>query len=340
MRILMTNTNVSPGRRTFLAMAGATLATLGSRRASAQAAKPLSFQLSWIKSIQYGGYFGGLDIGSFKAASVDATFVSGGPNMDPVANVAAGNSQLGDRPSGALLLARDHDIPIRIIGAVFQKSPYSLISLASKPIATVKDMVGKTIAVPTSGRPLVVYLLQAAGLDTASVNLVPASPDPAGLVAGQIDGYMGYSTNQGVMLQTRGVDIHVLNAQDNGLPDAAGVIYGRQDFLQANRPLVVDFLRGAIKGWQWALSHPEQDAHLMVEKYGAPGLKYEAQHSEIVASKPYVEAGLGSRQGLLALDMDLFGNMIEVYRKVGMISGKWGLSDLCDPSFIDEAHKA
>jgi ABC-type nitrate/sulfonate/bicarbonate transport system substrate-binding protein len=336
----MTNTYGSPGRRTFLTAAGATLATLGSRNASAQAVKPLSFQLSWIKSIQYGGYFAGLDIGSFKAAGVEATFVSGGPNMDPIANVAAGNSQLGDRPAGSLLLARDHDIPIRIIGAVFQKSPYSVISLASKPITTVKEMMGKTIATPTSGRPLMVYLLQAAGLDPASVNMVPASPDPAGLVAGQIDGYMGYSTNQGVMLQTRGVDIHVLNAQESGLPDAAGVIYGRQDFLQANRPLVVDFLRGAIKGWQWALSHPEEDAHLMVDKYGAQGLKYEAQHAEVVASKPYVEAGLASTQGLLALDMTLFGNMIEVYRKVGMISGKWELPDLCDPSFIDEAHSA
>jgi ABC-type nitrate/sulfonate/bicarbonate transport system substrate-binding protein len=187
---------------------------------------------------------------------------------------------------------------------------------------------------------MVVYLLQSAGLDPSSVNMVPASPDPAGLVAGQIDGYMGYSTNQGVMLQTRGVDIHVLNAQDNGLPDATGVIYGRQDFLQANRPLVVDFLRGAIKGWQWALSNPEQDAHLMVDKYGAPGLKYAAQHTEILASKPYIEAGLATTQGLLALDLTLFGNMIEVYRKVGMINGKWTLPDLCDPSFIDEAHSA
>jgi ABC-type nitrate/sulfonate/bicarbonate transport system substrate-binding protein len=338
----MTKTTFALGRRTFIkaAAAGAALTPLATSGASAQALKPLSFQLSWIKSIQYGGYFGGLDIGSFKAAGVDATFVSGGPNMDPVANVAAGSSQLGDRPAASVLLARDHDIPIRIIGAVFQKSPYSVISLASKPITSIKEMVGKTIATPTSGRPLVVYLLQSAGLDPASVNMVPASPDPAGLVAGQIDGYMGYSTNQGVMLQTRGVDIHVLNAQDNGLPDATGVIYGREDFLQANRELVVDFLRGAVKGWQWALANPEQDAHLMVDKYGAPGLKYEAQHTEIVASKPYIEAGLASTQGLLALDMTLFGSMIDVYRKVGMITGKWGLTDLCDPSFIEAAHKA
>ena len=50
--------------------------------AVAQEVKPLSFQLSWIKSIQYGGFFAGVDQGFFKKFNVDATFVSGGPNVD------------------------------------------------------------------------------------------------------------------------------------------------------------------------------------------------------------------------------------------------------------------
>lgn len=329
------------GRRGFIrAAAGIALALPGARAARAEALKPVSFQLSWIKSIQYGGYFAGVDTGSFRDAGVEPTFVAGGPTMDPVSNVAAGRSGLGDRPSGALLVARDHGIPIRIIGQTFQKSPYSVLSLASKPIDGPKDMIGKTIATPTSARALVANMIASAGLDTSSVNLVPASPDPAGLVAGQIDGYVGYSTNQGVMLQTRGVDIHVYNAQDHGLPDATGVIYGRADYLDANRPLVVAFLRGAIKGWQWALAHPDETAKLMVEKYGAPGLNYDAQRAEIVASKPYIEAGLGASQGLLSLDMDLFGRMIEVYRKVDLVKAEWSLRDLCDPSFIEEAQRA
>lgn len=332
----------STSRRNFIktTASAAALAATGLRPGQAAALRPLSFQLSWIKSIQYGGYFGGLEIGSFKKSGVDATFVSGGPNMDPIANVAAGRSQLGDRPSGALLIARDHGIPIRIIGAVFEKSPYSVISLASKPIDTIKSMEGKTIAVSTSGRALVEYLLHSGGIDPSSVHLVPASPDPSALVAGQIDGYVGYSTNQGVMLQTRGVKIHVFNAADHGLPDSTGVLYGRADFLAANRPLVVDFLRGAIAGWKWALANPAKDAHLMVDKYGAPGLKYVAQHTEILASTPYIEGGIAKTKGLLSLDMDLFAKMIDVYRKVGMIKGNMTVQELCDPTFVEEAHKA
>lgn len=328
-------------RRTLLGTAGATLALAGyAGQARAQALKPVSIQLSWIKSIQYGGFFAATEQGYFKDAGVEPTFVSGGPTMDPIGNVAAGRSLLGDRPSGALLLARDKGVPIKVIAQTFQKSPYSIISLARKPIDSIKDLVGKTIATPTSGRALIVSLIQSAGLDPASVNLVPASPDPAGLVAGQMDGYVGYSTNQGVMLQTRGVDIHVFNAQDHGLPDATGVIYGVADTLDANRPLVVAFLRAAVKGWQRALAQPEETAKLMVEKYGAPGLNLKAQTAEIVASKPYIEAGLGSTQGLLSLDVPLFTAMIDTYRKVGMIQEQWTAGSFCDPSFIQEAHTA
>jgi len=60
--------NVDPTRRRVL-KAGASAAVvttlassswMGLGTALAQQAKPLSFQLSWIKSIQYGGFFAGV----------------------------------------------------------------------------------------------------------------------------------------------------------------------------------------------------------------------------------------------------------------------------------------
>jgi ABC-type nitrate/sulfonate/bicarbonate transport system substrate-binding protein len=334
-----------PTRRRLLkagvsAAAVTTLASspwMGLGAAFAQQAKPLSFQLSWIKSIQYGGFFAGVELGSFTKFGVDPTFVSGGPNIDPVANVASGQSQLGDRPIGSLVVAKEKGIPIKVIGTVFQKSPYSVISLAKSPIKTPQDLKGKTIAVSTSGRPLILYMVLQAGLKAEDVNLVPSAPDPAALVSGQIDGYCGYVTNQGVMLKTRGVEIYALNAQDVGLPETTGTLYGREDFLTANKDLVVNFLKGAIEAHGWALKNPEQTAKLMVEKYGAPGLDYQAQLTEIKESKPYIEFGPGTTKGLLALDLPLFANIIDVYRKVGIVKTDMKVEDLCDPSYIDAA---
>src|SRR5260370_10154658 len=96
----------------------------------------IGFQVSWIKSAQYSGYFSGIDQGFFSAAGLDMTFNSGGPNIDPIANVAAGRSALGDRPVGSLVLAREKGIPVKVNGTVFQRQPFAMLSLPETPIQT------------------------------------------------------------------------------------------------------------------------------------------------------------------------------------------------------------
>ncbi|RAI42574.1 ABC transporter substrate-binding protein [Rhodoplanes roseus] len=332
------------GRRDVLGAAlGGTLGALfpaapfqGAARAAGSDAAPLSFQLSWIKSIQYGGYFAAIEQGFFKKHGVDPTFNPGGPNVDAVANVASGLSPIGDRITGPLVLAREKGFPIKIIATVFQKSPTAIMSPAGKPIRAVRELAGKTIASPLSSRPILLNLLRDAGVDPRSVTIVPASPDPTGLVSGQLDAYIGYSTNQGVMLQTRGFEIVALNVHDLGVPETAGTIYAREDFLKDNRDLTVRFLRGAIEGWRWALERPETTAKLMVEKYGSPGLNYDAQLAEIRASTSHIMARVGTEK-LLSIDLDQFATVIDQYRRAEIVKSDLKATDLCDPSFIDAA---
>lgn len=66
-------------RRSLLG-AGMSLVLAGAGRA--QAATLVSFQLSWIKSIQYGGLFAAIENGTFKDAGLEPTFVSGGPTIE------------------------------------------------------------------------------------------------------------------------------------------------------------------------------------------------------------------------------------------------------------------
>lgn len=338
----MNPVNVRLSRRGFVKSAGATtaLAAIGAGGiASAQALRPVSFQLSWIKSAQYGGYFAGIDQGFFKKEGLDPTFMSGGPNIDAVANVVAGRGQIGDRPVGPIILARDKGMPVKVIANVFQHSPFAIMSLSSKPIKTIKELVGKTVAVSGSGQPLMINLIRESGLDPNSVNLVPSAPDPAALVGGTIDAYCGYSTNQGVMLQTRGVDIFVLHVHDLGLPETSGVVYATEAFLAANRDLTVKFLRASIPSWVWALDHPAETARLMVDKYGAPGLDYEAQFTELKVSRPFIDDDAAKKSGMLSLDIPLYDKIISIYRKAGMVKTNMTAQSLCDPSFITEALK-
>jgi ABC-type nitrate/sulfonate/bicarbonate transport system substrate-binding protein len=307
------------------------------RTTAAQAATALTFQLSWVKSAQYSGYFSGLEKGYYTEAGLDMTFNSGGPNVDPVANVSAGRAAMGDRPVGALILAREKGIPVKVIGTVFQRNPFAMLSLEDKPIRTVKDMVGKTLACSPSARPLMLNLFKEHGIDPKDVNLVPASPDPSGLVNKQLDGYMGYETNQGVMLKMRGVPVVILNMHDLGFPETAGTIYAREDFLAANKASVVGFLKAAAKSWQWTLDNPDDANKLLVEKYGVTGLDPAASLAEIKASGPFIKAGVGTSKGLLALDMALMDKVLDAYRKADMIKSNMKAGDLCDPQYIEAA---
>lgn len=75
----------------------------------------------------------------------------------------------------------------------------------------------------------------------------------------------------------------------------------------------------------------------MVEKYGAPGLDYQAQLNELKESAPFIKAGAAESKGLLALDLSLFDQIIDVYRKVDLVKSQMKAADLCDPSYIDAA---
>jgi ABC-type nitrate/sulfonate/bicarbonate transport system substrate-binding protein len=315
---------------------GAALALRGAP-AIAQAPATVNFQLSWIKSAQYAGYFAGIERGFYREEGIEPNFVSGGPGIDAIANVAAGQSAIGDRPSGTLIVARDRGLPIKVIGAAYQRSPGAIMSLASKPVRTIRDLEGKTFALPNTARPIVMQMLRDAAVDPARVNMVPVGTDPGMLATGQVDAYYGLSTNQGIMLRTRGVQIHELNFAEAGAANMGGVIYGRENFLAANRDLTTRFLRASIRGWAWALDNPEAAGGLMVEKYGAPGLDRAAQIDEVRASKPFFEWGAGGRNGLLSLDVAYLQKEIDDYRKADLIRTRLTAAEMCDDTLVAAA---
>ncbi|MSQ71353.1 MAG: hypothetical protein EXR27_08715 [Betaproteobacteria bacterium] len=335
------DTRAGHDRRNFLKTGAALLAPLATGFPGpgfGQGAAPVGFQLSWVKSAQYSGFFSGIDNGFYKQEGIEAVFTSGGPGIDTVANVAQGKSDMGDRPSGALIVARDKGIPIRIIGATFQKSPGSLLSPATKPIRSIRELAGKTVALPNTARPLVSQMIKEAGVDANSVTIVPVGTDPGILASGQVDAYYGYSTNQGMMLRMRGFNIHVLNMTDAGAPHLVGAIYARESFLKDHRDAVVRWLRASIRGWEWALANPEKSIDMLISRHGAPGLNHTQQLAELKESTEFIRGPAG-KNGLLWLDAAIVQTEIDQMRTVGLVKSKLSAAELCDPQFIIAAHK-
>ncbi len=264
----------------------------------------VDFQLGWKKLVQFGGHFMALDKGYFAEEGIEADFISGGPGIDGVADVAAGKVMLGDADASGLILAREKGIPVKAFAAIFQRSPFALMSLKDNPVMTLEDMVGKKIGLPDGYRPQLTALLTGAGIDPAEVQFVPVGFDPAVLSTKQVDGYMGYATSQGVALQTQGVEINVVYLADLGDQGYGNAFFATDETIATKKDLLIKWLRADLKGWDFAVKNPEEMAKRVVELYGKEAGS--ELGPETGSAKAQVELISGNPNGLLWIDPAVF----------------------------------
>jgi len=332
------------GRRGFMAgtaaASGIWMLPAGLARAQAAGLTPVVHQLGWVKSIQFGGHFAAIEHGYFEEEGIAAEFLAGGPGgIGTDVSVASGQVMTSDTDVEGTVRARIAGLPVRAFGAIMQKAPGAIMSLAEKPLTTLADFDGKTIALPDGMRPQVSALLTTAGVDPASVTFVPVGTDPGILAAGQVDGYYGWATNQGVMLQTRGVDIAIAYMNDLGVPGYAGVLIATDETIETQPELLTAWLRAEIRGWQWHLDNPEEMAVLMVEKYGQRGLDLEAQTLESRMMADFVPVGDAAEHGLLWIEPAPFDEAIAFSVAAGELEeGTMSAPDAMTQELIATAH--
>ncbi len=153
-------------------------------------------QAAWINDAEFMGYFIAIDNGYYKDEGLDLTYLSGGPDVIPESTIVAGKADLAlTTPDTTVKAIVEQGAKFKIIGAQYQKNPIGIVSLASKPIKTPQDLVGKTLAVPPVNVISVEAMLKLNNIDKAQVNIVPYAYDPTPLVKGEIDASLDFTTN-------------------------------------------------------------------------------------------------------------------------------------------------
>lgn len=314
--------------------------TSSSGSGSGSSAQTLTFQLGWLKGVQHGGHFAAIEQGYFTDAGIEPTFDSGGPNIDQIAVVSSGQALVGDSGSDELVVARASGIPVRAFAAGFQKSPYSMFSLADSPVTSLEELPGKTVAVSDGSRAQIEGLLEGVGVDPTSVNFVPKNPDPSVLADGIVDVYTGFSTNEAAVLRLQGVDVVTTFFSDLGAPTYANVFFTTDEALEENRDLLIAFLRADVQGWQWAIDNPVELAEVVVDKYAADGLELEPQTAEAEAQVELIDTGDATEHGLFWIAGEVFEANIASALDGGLIDEAIDPEDVFTQELIAEVHGA
>ena len=237
-------------RRKFLKLSAAASAafTLGGRAASA--ATPLTMQAAWINDAEFAGYFAAIDKGYYSAEGLDLTYLPGGPDVIPESTIIAGKADLAlTTPDTTVKAIAEQGAKFKIIGAQYQKNPIGIVSLASKPIKTPQDLVGKTLAVPPVNVISVEAMLKLNNIDRAQVNIVPYAYDPTPLIKGEIDASLDFTTNVPFTIKQAGPEAVSFLLYDFGFTIFNDTVVVTEDTLNAKRKELVSWLRASRKGW-------------------------------------------------------------------------------------------
>ena len=311
--------------RRDLLRAGAALGTMGAMSSlvsvTARAADlvKVDMQLGWLVSNGLLGEIVAQNKGFFTEEGVEFSITPGGPNVDGVASVAAGRSQVGQLSSSpSLILARSAGIPVKAFAAGYHTHPFTYFSLSSAAIREPKDMIGKTIATQPTAFILARALLAKNGIAEDQVTLVNMGADMGQLVNGQVQAVTGWLTNTNA-LKVLGPDRVDMRLWDTGIQLYANVYYATDEQLGEHEDALVRFLRAAARGWDFARHNQEEAVDILVTAY--PNLD---RASELEAVGPVIEYSFGEAtkaRGWGQMTRENWQAQIDIYAQLGQFKG-------------------
>jgi ABC-type nitrate/sulfonate/bicarbonate transport system substrate-binding protein len=290
----------------------------------------LNYQLSWVKNVEFAGAYIADTKGYYTSAGFSTiNLMAGGPSVAQDAVVAAGKGLIGISSPDITAAAILKGAPLIILGAQYQKNPFAIMSLATAPINTPQDMIGKKIGVQATNEPVWNAFLKANNIDPSKITKVPAQFDPSPLVSKEVDGWFSFFTNEPNLLKTKGVDTAVMLLNDHGYPMVSETYVAKKSSLTADRDKLKGALIGDIKGWTDSVADPSAGATLAATKYGKDlKLDQAEQTLESTAQNTVVSTADTKANGLFTITDELIDETVKTLALGGVTITKEQLFDL------------
>lgn len=322
-------------RRALMIGAGASigLAALGAPR-RAWAMQSVSFQLSWLHSVQFGGSYIARAKGYWADEKLDVQLLSGGPNAPVEPPVVSGTALMGISAADYTAAAVAQGARFKILAVAMQKNPFAIASLPANPVNEPKDLVGKKIGMSIANTPVLQALCTLNDVDINLIEIVPTQYDAAPLVAGQVDCLLCWATDLPVAMTMQGVDNVTMLMADHGYSVHAQTYVATEDSLQSNRDTLVALLRGEVRGWQDYETDTDAAALLTVDQYPDAGLDLETQKLQAALQVPLMFSDLTDAHGFGWFTDETVAANIETLA----LLGREVSPDLWDRSVLEAVH--
>lgn len=282
--------------RWSLAAACFTVATGGNLQAAEEKPplKKVRLQLKWHHQFQFAGYYAAQKQGFYQAAGLDVELFEGSPQRLSLEKVLADEADFGVTDTD-VLLARMQGKPVVVCAAVFQHSPYIMLSLAGRGVTKPSDLVGKRVMVSNNqGEAELRAMIMLEGLPKDRIQLVPHTWNNRDLIEGRADAMSAYVTVEPTQLRLAGTTPSIIRFSDYGVDFYGDTLFTTESLIKRDRALVRNFVRASMKGWDYAMDHRQEMIEHILQMPGVQerGIRRENLEVEAREMVPLIQADL------------------------------------------------
>ncbi|MES2013240.1 MAG: EAL domain-containing protein [Pseudomonadota bacterium] len=232
------------------------------------ATEKVRLQLKWFHQFQFAGYYAAIEQGYYAAEGLDVEIKERELNKNFVKQVTSGEAEYGVGDSG-LLSQYAQGEPITALAAIFQHNPLVFFSRQDSGIISPHEMIGKRVmtdTVSTNEAPLRL-MLSGTGISEKDYHVIPQSNDYNLLVQGKVDVISGYITDEPFFFKEKGVKVNIINPQNYGVDFYGDILFTSKKEVHDHTGRAERFRRASLKGWTYALNHPEELIQIISKKY-------------------------------------------------------------------------
>jgi NitT/TauT family transport system substrate-binding protein len=247
--------------RKFLAAALAACLATG----AAHAQEKFVFLTNWFAQAEHGGFYQAQAAGLYRQAGLDVTIRMGGPQVNGLQLLAAGQADCYMGYDVQSIKAWEQGIPVVTVAAAFQKEPIVMIG-HPETVKRMEDLKGKTILVSADARTNYWPWLRATyGLSDSQLRPYTFNIQP--FVADKNTVQQGYLSSEPYQIEKQAkFKPTVLLIADHGWTPYSTTIVCMEDTLRKRPKAVAGFVRASMQGWRDYLVGDPSAANALIKR--------------------------------------------------------------------------
>ncbi len=235
--------------------------------APASADHGVSLQLNAKHGFHFAGYYAAAALGYYEQQGLHVEIAEAQPGADVVSQVVNGRARYGIA-SSSLLLARAAGTPVVALAAIFQHSPLALAVPGRQGVRSVRELAGKQVMIKPDADELFVFL-ERSGVKREQLKLVPHDGDIRSLIEGEVDAMSVYISNEPDALNQAKFDYQIHSPISAGIDFYSDVLFTSEQELRDHPERVRKFRAASLRGWEYAMEHPDKVIDLILSLYPA-----------------------------------------------------------------------